>query len=320
LIEINRIADVDREVFGPVLHVLRYERADLPALIDAINATGYALTFGLHTRIDETIAMVTDRVAAGNIYVNRNIIGAVVGVQPFGGNGLSGTGPKAGGPLYLKRLCHARPALAALGSKPATAPASAANGAALTNTALARAYVKFLEQHKFKAVAAHVNGYVQRSRAGDLLELPGPVGERNIYVLKPRGKVMVLAADQGTLLTQIGAVLATGNIAIVEISNAAATILAGLPAAVSARIHNVARWQDAQDIAAIVHAGDPGSLQALNQAVARRDGPIIQAQGVSPAGLADSSEDYSLDLLLEEVSVSTNTAAAGGNANLMTIG
>jgi len=87
---------------------LRYERANLPALIDAINATGYALTFGLHTRIDETIAMVTERVAAGNIYVNRNIIGAVVGVQPFGGEGLSGTGPKAGGPNYLFRFAVER--------------------------------------------------------------------------------------------------------------------------------------------------------------------------------------------------------------------
>ncbi|WP_164094331.1 aldehyde dehydrogenase family protein, partial [Stenotrophomonas maltophilia] len=83
------------------LHVLRYRRADLDALIADINRTGYGLTFGLHTRIDETIAHVTRKAEAGNIYVNRNMIGAVVGVQPFGGHGLSGTGPKAGGPLYL---------------------------------------------------------------------------------------------------------------------------------------------------------------------------------------------------------------------------
>ena len=84
------IAELKREVFGPVLHVLRFRRDRLDALIDDINATGYGLTFGVHTRIDETIAHVTERVAAGNIYVNRNIIGAVVGVQPFGGHGLSG--------------------------------------------------------------------------------------------------------------------------------------------------------------------------------------------------------------------------------------
>ncbi len=104
LIEIARVADVEREVFGPVLHVLRYARADLDRLLTEIDATGYGLTFGLHTRIDETVARVLGRIGAGNRYVNRNVIGAVVGVQPFGGSGLSGTGPKAGGPLYLGRL------------------------------------------------------------------------------------------------------------------------------------------------------------------------------------------------------------------------
>ncbi|MBV8797712.1 MAG: bifunctional proline dehydrogenase/L-glutamate gamma-semialdehyde dehydrogenase PutA, partial [Hyphomicrobiales bacterium] len=96
LIEVNRIADVEREVFGPVLHVLRYRREALDKLIDDVNAAGYGLTFGLHTRIDETIARVAERIEVGNIYVNRNIIGATVGVQPFGGSRLSGTGPKAG--------------------------------------------------------------------------------------------------------------------------------------------------------------------------------------------------------------------------------
>ena len=320
LIEIDGIADVQREVFGPVLHVLRYERSGLPQLIDAINATGYALTFGLHTRIDETIAMVTDRIAAGNIYVNRNIIGAVVGVQPFGGNGLSGTGPKAGGPLYLRRLCHTRPQPTSIAMQPVASRAGAADGAPLTYSTLAIAYVKFLVQRKLGAAAARVNAYLQRSRAGESLELPGPVGERNVYVLKPRGRVLVLATDQNALLMQVGAVLATGNVAIVEKNNPAAKILAGLPAAVAARVYTVPHWQDASSISAILFAGDRETLRALNQAAARRDGPIILVQGLSAAGLADASEDYTLEQLLEEVCVSTNTAAAGGNANLMTIG
>ena len=113
LIEVNKIADVEREVFGPVLHVVRFRREALDKLIDDVNAAGYGLTFGLHTRIDETIARVVERIEAGNIYVNRNIIGATVGVQPFGGSRLSGTGPKAGGPLYLSRLI-AEPAPGAL--------------------------------------------------------------------------------------------------------------------------------------------------------------------------------------------------------------
>jgi RHH-type transcriptional regulator, proline utilization regulon repressor / proline dehydrogenase / delta 1-pyrroline-5-carboxylate dehydrogenase len=96
--EIDGLARLQGEVFGPVLHVVRYPAGDLDPVIEAINATGYGLTFGVHSRIDGVAAHLTSRVRAGNQYVNRNMIGAVVGVQPFGGEGLSGTGPKAGGP------------------------------------------------------------------------------------------------------------------------------------------------------------------------------------------------------------------------------
>ncbi|MEK7318928.1 MAG: trifunctional transcriptional regulator/proline dehydrogenase/L-glutamate gamma-semialdehyde dehydrogenase, partial [Pseudomonadota bacterium] len=109
LIELDSIAELKREVFGPVLHVVRFPRTALDKLIDQINGTGYGLTLGVHTRIDETIAHIVDRADVGNLYVNRNVVGAVVGVQPFGGEGLSGTGPKAGGPLYLHRLLSVCP-------------------------------------------------------------------------------------------------------------------------------------------------------------------------------------------------------------------
>jgi RHH-type proline utilization regulon transcriptional repressor/proline dehydrogenase/delta 1-pyrroline-5-carboxylate dehydrogenase len=103
-IRVDGIADMKEEIFGPVLHIARYKASELESVIDDINATGYGLTFGLHTRIDERVQQVVDRVQAGNIYVNRNQIGAIVGCQPFGGHGLSGTGPKAGGPMYLERF------------------------------------------------------------------------------------------------------------------------------------------------------------------------------------------------------------------------
>lgn len=109
VIQIERAQDLEREVFGPVLHVLRYKRAELPALLDQIAASGYGLTQAIHSRIDETIAAVVARAQVGNLYVNRNMIGAVVGVQPFGGMGKSGTGPKAGGPHYLWRLVKDAP-------------------------------------------------------------------------------------------------------------------------------------------------------------------------------------------------------------------
>lgn len=101
LIEIDSAAKLQSEVFGPVLHVVRYQRDHLDKVIEAINATGYGLTFGVHSRIDRVARSICSRINAGNAYINRNTIGAVVGVQPFGGMGLSGTGPKAGGPHYL---------------------------------------------------------------------------------------------------------------------------------------------------------------------------------------------------------------------------
>jgi RHH-type transcriptional regulator, proline utilization regulon repressor / proline dehydrogenase / delta 1-pyrroline-5-carboxylate dehydrogenase len=104
IIELESAADLQEEVFGPVLHVVRYRAEALDRLLDDIAATGYGLTLGIQSRIDATVGRIVDRLSTGNIYVNRNIIGAVVGTQPFGGSGLSGTGPKAGGPNYLRRF------------------------------------------------------------------------------------------------------------------------------------------------------------------------------------------------------------------------
>ncbi len=106
--EIPKIGILDREVFGPILHVVRFEGERLGAVCAAINATGYGLTLGVHSRIKATADFVARRVRVGNMYVNRNQIGAVVGVQPFGGEGLSGTGPKAGGPRYLEAFAVER--------------------------------------------------------------------------------------------------------------------------------------------------------------------------------------------------------------------
>ena len=106
--EIDSITLLEREVFGPILHVIRFPSDKIDDVINDINNTNYGLTFGVHSRIEETIDYIRARIHAGNIYINRNIIGAVVGVQPFGGEALSGTGPKAGGPNYLKRFCTER--------------------------------------------------------------------------------------------------------------------------------------------------------------------------------------------------------------------
>ena len=104
IIRLDDPAELDREIFGPVLHVVTWKAKELDRVLEAVAASGYGLTLGIHSRIEATVRRIVARLPVGNVYVNRNIIGAVVGVQPFGGSGLSGTGPKAGGPGYLARF------------------------------------------------------------------------------------------------------------------------------------------------------------------------------------------------------------------------
>ncbi len=308
LIEIDSIVDLKREVFGPVLHVLRYKRAELDALMDAIKGTGYGLTFGLHTRIDETIDCVVRRVPAGNIYINRNMIGAVVGVQPFGGHGLSGTGPKAGGPLYLNRL--SAKVSERLGIEaPAVAPAEPAVS-----------YRGYLAAIGKSSVAERVTQYIRRSALGFTCELPGPAGERNVYGQAPRGSIAALAHTADGILMQIGAILATGNVAVIEANNPAAEKLSVLPALVASRIITVGDWHEADSLAGILFEGSSDELMSVQKSAAALNGPILLVLAASAAGLASGEEDYDLDFLLSETTVSTNTSAAGGNASLMAIG
>ncbi|SMP78191.1 L-proline dehydrogenase /delta-1-pyrroline-5-carboxylate dehydrogenase [Novosphingobium panipatense] len=292
IIEIDAIDQLEREVFGPVLHVVRFRRKDLDALIDSINATGYGLTFGLHTRLDETVARVTAAVRAGNLYVNRNTIGAIVGVQPFGGRGLSGTGPKAGGPLYLGRLMKQAPVV--------LAPAEHAP-AELT------AYAAWLDAQGETSAATFARRLGQDTALGREVLLPGPVGERNVYALHPRGRVLLRPATREGLLGQIAAVLATGNTATVE----TADLPAGLPQAVEARL----RHADDAPYAACVVEGDAQAVRQACEAVARLPGPIVPVHLWDRNGIGPNCAS-----LLEEVSVSVNTTAAGGNASLMMIG
>ena len=307
LIEVNKIADVEREVFGPALHVLRYQRDALDKLIDDVNAAGYGLTFGLHTRIDETIARVTERIEAGNIYVNRNVIGATVGVQPFGGSRLSGTGPKAGGPLYLSRLV-AEPAPGALDGVEG-------GGAAIRGI---RAYSDWLATHGHAVEAERCVGMMARSPIGARMELKGPVGERNVYALRQRGRIAAIATSESGLLIQVGAILATGNDATVTAA-LAARVFSGLPVELAHRISRVEDPLSAPALAFALLEGEGDAMVHALRRLAGRPGPIVRLQALSSARLA-AGEDYNLADLVEECAIATNTAAAGGDANLMTIG
>jgi len=295
IIEIADIAQLEGEVFGPVLHVLRFARADLDALVERINATGYALTFGLHTRLDGTVARVCARVSAGNVYINRTMIGAVVGVQPFGGGGLSGTGPKAGGPLMLGRLVRSAPATGIVGT---------------IHTPLLAELAHWLEARGEAALAATARAAMTRGPQGHEAELPGPVGESNRYALRPRGAVLLLPQTRNGLLGQLIATFATGNAPIVVAAEPLVAERANLPASIAA----AARWSDAIPekaafSAALVERAEPALLAAL----AARPGAIPLVQ--SP----DARGEYRLDWLVEEIATSINTTAAGGNASLMAL-
>ncbi len=306
LIEIASLGDLRREVFGPVLHVLRYRRDDLDRLVEAINALGYGLTFGLHTRLDETIARVTSRIRIGNIYINRNTIGAVVGVQPFGGHGLSGTGPKAGGPLYLRRLLRRHPL--------------AMPGVDAMQSNLMSGYLDWLAVKGFAREAGICAEYAAASPVRRSIELAGPVGESNIYRLEPRGMILCLPTTETGLLLQIGAVLATGNRALIVAPETLGRLLAGLPPSIAARLSLATDWQGRDGLAgALVEASAETILKLLGR-IADLPGPLVTVQGAPSPSLADGSARWDLDLLLTEVSSSINTAAAGGNASLMTLG
>jgi RHH-type proline utilization regulon transcriptional repressor/proline dehydrogenase/delta 1-pyrroline-5-carboxylate dehydrogenase len=245
--EIPSLDVLEREVFGPVVHVVRFKARDLDKVLDQINASGYGLTMGIHSRIDSTVRQISQKLRVGNCYVNRNMIGAVVGVQPFGGQGKSGTGPKAGGPHYVERF--AKPVTEA-GQKAVGSAAIADDRSPIVIKAsladeeyrfLQAAQVKWqatdgnervrlLENFAAKLAAAPVselsenaelianfaaiseNGFVAPTR------MPGPTGETNDLYMLGRGVYLVQAekdAEPSRIIRHIAAALAAGNAVIV---------------------------------------------------------------------------------------------------------
>ncbi len=242
VIEVGGIEDLEAEIFGPVLHVAKFVPGQLDDIIAAINASGYGLTFGMHSRIDFRTRKVADRLGIGNVYINRNQIGAVVGSQPFGGEGLSGTGPKAGGPDYL-------PAFTA-----GTLPGHPADSRHPVSPA---AVQDLLDQ------AAGGSPAVLETR-----EFPGPTGESNILRKFPRGAMLCLgptasdAADQAKTARQAGC----PAIQVAEGASGPLAISGFLPRAALAELAGigmVALWSDEED------------LRAARLALSERDGPII---------------------------------------------
>jgi RHH-type transcriptional regulator, proline utilization regulon repressor / proline dehydrogenase / delta 1-pyrroline-5-carboxylate dehydrogenase len=300
IIEIDSVDELQHEVFGPVLHVLRYRRDRLGELIEAINATGYALTFGVHSRVDETIRFVSDRIRAGNIYVNRNTIGAVVGVQPFGGEGLSGTGPKAGGPWMMRRL---RTATDQRALDPLEATARDGPPPELATLAAWAA-----EQGQAELLRV-CNRYREVTPIGCRHELVGPTGESNVLDYRPRGRALCVSGDQAACLLQIAAAIATSNRALLQDSAWTRAMADRLPPSVAARIDWTTRWESADFEIALADRGS--DAVALRRQLAQRDGARVRVLHAGP--------EYGLQWMVAERVVSTNTTAAGGNASLLTL-
>ena len=255
LLSVNGMSDLHEEIFGPVLHLARYDAGDLDRVIDNINASGYGLTFGFHSRIDDRVQKVVSRVNVGNLYINRNQIGAVVGSQPFGGHGLSGTGPKAGGQRYLPRF--------------AAQKLSAAEGPCPPRMNLSELAQAFAAQEPKQS---HVPK-----------DLPGPTGESNCYLLRPRSRVLCMgpgAETRAQSARDMGCCAIAAEVTMSDVKK--------IP-----------------DLHAVVYAGP--HAQALRQALSARHGAIV------PLLMDKKFKQW----LVCEQSICINTTAAGGNPALL---
>ncbi|MBO1256624.1 bifunctional proline dehydrogenase/L-glutamate gamma-semialdehyde dehydrogenase PutA [Alteromonas sp. 5E99-2] len=257
LYEISDINVLEKEVFGPVVHIVQFKAGDINQVINEINGSGYGLTMGIHTRIEDRANLLAKRSRAGNVYINRNMIGAIVGVQPFGGRGLSGTGPKAGGPHYLTRLRMEKAT-----PKPSLITELTSVDGALTGSEKAHEQANELMFRAYKAedewrhmalndrismvrqllaklaqvdivdeLADDLNRTLATSRnqltaidkvLKEPVYLPGPTGESNTLMLEPRGTLVCFADREVTFeywTLSIVTALATGNCVVAVVSD-----------------------------------------------------------------------------------------------------
>ena len=238
VIAVNGIEDMKEEIFGPVLHIATYEADELDDVIAAINGTGYGLTFGFHSRIDDRVQHVIDHVEAGNIYINRNQIGAVVGSQPFGGDGMSGTGPKAGGPKYIRRFM-----------KPEVISKPIQSGVPVSLEEIEQAFEKIEDTRNHELEAR---------------QLPGPTGESNKWSLHPRGRVLCLGPGLDDVKVQLEAARALGCQALAV----APEVQDGFDGAIKADV-----LKEVSRLDAVVSFGE--NANELRKALAAREGAIV---------------------------------------------
>ncbi|MBZ9612358.1 bifunctional proline dehydrogenase/L-glutamate gamma-semialdehyde dehydrogenase PutA [Rheinheimera maricola] len=358
LYEISDLTVLEREVFGPVVHIIRFKAEQLDDVIKQINATGYGLTMGVHSRIEQFTQRVARDIKAGNIYVNRNMIGAVVGVQPFGGRGLSGTGPKAGGPLYLTRLVKDNTdvscaALSAdkrqrlLSETTSSAVAYAMPAAAIAQrqwalqginqrTSVLRQFLASLaantvvskQEPDLEQVLTLAQQKLQRveRELQQPITLPGPTGESNCLVLDPRGILALVRDDSSAFsywLLAIITALAAGNAVITaveeaDLPEAEACIKALLQAGMPAHLLAVVRLDCLTTLFAQPDLA--GAMIDVGSAVKPLCAELLAARegAILPLITAPAGQRLLMRLITEKT-ITINTTAAGGNASLMTM-
>lgn len=337
--ELNVFSDLDREIFGPVLHVVRFKARDRDMIIKQINASGYGLTMGIQSRIDNSCTAMAREANVGNIYINRNQIGAVVGVQPFGGSGMSGTGPKAGGPLYLNRLSKLKEPLQPEPSDffgNTRSPSQVASQSGLPNMIMAQKAHKRLKQtfsvRKMWEGAANdpdtqLSSIIQEEMkplqhfVATECALPSPAGETNAYSVEGRGVILLLLDDPDAALRACVRAAVTGN-SIIQLSrddqlvdvartNAALVRITGVSNLVQAlkmpeneHLSDVLRFPE---IRAVVMKEDDALLAEVGSILAEREGGIIPVLSCT-----DTWDRY-----VHEQTITENIAAAGGDVTLL---
>lgn len=347
---IKKISEVGGEIFGPVLQVLRWQ-GEPEAVVAQINMLGYGLTMGIQTRIDSRAERLAACARAGNVYVNRSMTGAVVGVQPFGGEGLSGTGPKAGGPFYLRRFCAAA-AIPASGLLQSNPPVVTHGG--MRNQPFASRLVELKEAHRSWNVvqlerrAETISQLIKRLDlpVADMVQqfvtqafsdfapkiLPGPTGEKNELRCRGRGVCLVMSAGAGVdvqvLTAAVVAALLAGNAVAILVDNNRESVqrlldillLAGVPesvvqlfdGSVESLFSDVFAVEGHNiDVLAFAH-GENNSTSTVRQQLAQHCTAIVPV--ISADEACDPRQMYRF---ATEQTLTINTAAAGGNAALL---
>ncbi|RKQ71140.1 L-proline dehydrogenase /delta-1-pyrroline-5-carboxylate dehydrogenase [Litorimonas taeanensis] len=279
VISVSGLKEMGEEIFGPVLHVTTYKPNKLNAIIDEINDSGFGLTFGLHTRIDDRVEKLTQNLNVGNMYINRNQIGAIVGSQPFGGEGMSGTGPKAGGPHYVKHFTQ-KPIKRKKKSK---IPSDAIR----PSTELLQVAIDTLSP---------------RSRMPlETLDLPGPTGESNRLSTYPRGRILCLGPGLPKALKQASIARSKGCSSLIICHGAV------MDYAVDGVI-DLEQLSELQNFEGVALWGTEAQMRVARKALAARKGPILPILTKSDM----------IERCIIERHICVDTTASGGNVSLLT--